>query len=156
MLTAQVTARAGKYVTFQLSRQYFAIRSDKVRQILPASDVRKSAQLSAPFLFGSVAANGRLIPVIDIRDRLGLPARAARSSTCVIIVTPDGPASVPAVGIIADKLSEVVDFRSTEIRGSTGQLRIQGRPYGRPKTLLEPDELLERDEWVQLRSVLLT
>ena len=92
MLTAPVTARAGKYVTFQLSRQYFAIRSDRVRQILPISDVRKTAQLSVPFLYGSVGANGRLIPVIDIRDRLGLPV-VRQSSTCVIVVTPEAPSS---------------------------------------------------------------
>lgn len=154
MATAEVLTRAGKYLTFQLSRQYFAIRSDRVRHIVPATDVSVTPG-RLPFVYGSVAANGRLIPVLDVREQLGLNVRPLRSNACVLIVALDGVGPVTLVGLIADKLSEIVDFRMTEIRGTVAQQRIQGRPYGRPKTVLEPNEVLTQSQWAELRSVIL-
>ena len=154
MATAEIIPRAGKYLTFQLSRQYFAIRSECVRHILPAADIRPIPD-RLPFLYGSVATNGRLIPVIDIRERLSLHSRTLRSNACVVVVALNPSCPVTIAGVIADKLSEVVDFRRSEIRGATAQQRIQGRPYGRPKTMLEAEDLLTRDQWEQLRSIVL-
>jgi purine-binding chemotaxis protein CheW len=152
--TAHLITRAGKYLTFQLSRQYFAIRSDTVRHIVPASDVHVIPD-RLPFFYGTAATNGRLIPVLDLRERLGLHTRPLRATACVVIIALGPACPVTLAGIIADKLSEVVDFRMVEIRGSIAQQRIQGRPYGRPKTLLEPEELLTQEEWAQLRSTML-
>ena len=154
MATAHVITRAGKYLTFQLSRQYFAIRSDCVRHIVPASDIRV-IRGDPSYLYGSIGANGRLVPVLDIRERLNLGTRPLRATACVIIAGLSPSCPISAVGVIADKLSEVVEFRPTEIRGSTAQQRIQGRPYGRPKTLLELDELLSTIEWAEVRSKML-
>jgi chemotaxis signal transduction protein len=150
--TAEVSARAGKYLTFQLSRQYFAIRSECVRLILPAMDVRPLPG-RLPSLYGCVASSGRMIPVLDIRAQLGLDTRAVRAGASVLVISLDVSCPVALAGLVADKLSEVVDFRSFEIRGSTAQLRLEGRPYGRPKTLLQPEELLSSDAWEELRSL---
>lgn len=154
MATAHVVGRAGKYLTFQLSRQYFAIRSDCVRHMVPASDTRV-VQGGPSHLYGSIGANGRLIPVIDLRERLGLRSRPLPDTACVVMIELSGSCPVSVVGIVADKLSEIIEFRPGEIRGSTAQQRIQGRPYGRPKTLLEPEELLSPMEWSQIRTRML-
>jgi purine-binding chemotaxis protein CheW len=151
---ADVMNRAGRYITFQLSRQYFAILSDVVRQILPASDVRTMNQ-RVPYLCGTIPADGRLIPVLDIRQKFGLGPRPARPHACVLVVGLNGTCPVKLVGMVADKLSEVVEFRASEIRGSTAQQRIEGRPYGRPKTVLDPLDLLKPAEWAKLQSVAL-
>lgn len=152
MATAQLIPRAGKYLTFQLSRQYFAIRSDCVRHILPVSSIRRIPD-RLPFLYGAVPTGGCAIPVIDIRERLHLPSRNLRPTACVVTVALSPGCPVSVVGVLADKLSEVIDFRMTEIRGSIAQQRIQGRPYGRPKTMLDTEDLLTREQWEQLRWV---
>ncbi len=154
MATAHLITRAGKYLTFQLARQYFAIRSDIVRHIVPASDVRVTPD-RMPYFYGTAATNGRLIPVLDFRERLSLPTRPLRATACVVILALGPGCPVSLAGILADKLSEVIDFRMVEIRGSIAQQRIQGRPYGRPKTLLEPEEILSTEEWAQVRSMML-
>lgn len=154
MRMAEVTTRAGRYVTFQLSRQYFAIPSDRVRQILPASDVRTTDD-GVPYLYGAIPAYGRLIPVLDVRQRFGLSSRPVRNSACVLVIGLEGNCPVKLVGMMADKLSEVVEFRASEIRGTTAQQRIEGRPYGRPKTVLEPEQLLKPPEWTKLHSIVL-
>ncbi len=152
MLTAEISTRGGKYLTFQLSRQYFAIRSEGVRHILPAADIRVFPG-RLPLLYGHVASSGRLIPVVDIRGQLGLDAASVRSGASVLVVGLDLSYPIGLIGLLVDKLSEVVEFRPAEIRGSTAQLRIDGRPYGRPKTVVELEGILSPDFLEQLSSV---
>jgi purine-binding chemotaxis protein CheW len=152
--TAQVSSRGGKYLTFQLSRQYFAVRSESVRHILPAGGVHVVPD-RLPALYGFIPSSGRMIPVLDIRQQFGLEARPIPSGASVLVLSLDVHCPLSLVGLLADKLSEVVEFRAIEIRASVAQLRIEGRPYGRPKTLLQLEELLPPDYWAELRSLVL-
>jgi purine-binding chemotaxis protein CheW len=145
-LAIGVQSRAGKYVTFQLSRQYFAIRSDRVRQIVPAKAIRPASG-GIPYVRGSVGANGRLIPVVDVRDRVAAMVQPVRAGASVLIVSLDGDCPIGMVGLIVDRLSEVVDLRETDIHGNLAQQHLHGRPYGRPRVLLEPETLLTREDW---------
>ena len=154
MALAQVETRAGKYVTFQLSRQYFAIRSDRVKQILPMSQVR-SVQQRAPYLHGAIASNGRLIPVVDLRELLTSQARPARQTGSILVTMLEPSCPVSMVGLVVDKLSEVVTLRETDIRGNVAQMKIDGRPYGRPKTLVDVESLLQAEDWARISAVLL-
>ncbi len=108
-----------------------------------------------PFLYGCVAAGGRSAPVLNLNEQLGLGSRPPRAGSSVLVISLDVNCPVSLVGLMADRLSEVVEFRNGEIRGTTAQFRIQGRPYGRPKTLLQPEELLTQEQWIQLRAVML-
>jgi purine-binding chemotaxis protein CheW len=149
---SDVATRAGRYITFQLARQYFAIPTERVRQILPANGIRTTVG-QVPYLCGAIPTNGRLIPVLDIRRKLGLSTRPVRPNASVLILGLNGNCPVKMVGMVADKLTEVVEYRATEIHGSTAQQRVEGRPYGRPKTLLAPEELLLPGEWSELQSL---
>jgi chemotaxis signal transduction protein len=149
--TYPAESRDCQYITFQLSRQYFAMRSDRVRQILPTTDLR-AVKTDAPYLIGTIPSNGRLIPVLDLRDRLALNVRPARPTGSVLVVALDESVPLTAVGFLVDKLSEVVEVRDSEIRGNVIQQRIAGRPYGRPKTLIELDTLLDGSDWEKIRA----
>jgi hypothetical protein len=56
------------------------------------------------------------------------------------------------VGLLVDKLSEVVELRDSEFRGNIVQQRIGGRPYGRPKNLVELETLLDPADWESIRA----
>ena len=71
LASSPVVLQAGKYLTFQLSRQYFETRSDCVLHIVPASHIRVISG-GPPHLCGSVDANARLIAVVHVREHLGL------------------------------------------------------------------------------------
>jgi chemotaxis signal transduction protein len=98
-------------------------------------------------LRGSVGANGRLIPVVDVRDRLTANIQPAPSGASVLILSLDGDCPIGTVGLIVDRLSEVVDLRETDIHGNLVQQHLHGRPYGRPKVLIELETLLTREDW---------
>src|SRR5437899_1120501 len=131
-----VPARAGKYVTFQISRQYFAVEAARVRQVAPVRDL-VPLEPTLPSVRGALLVRGRKIPVLDIRDRLGLEGRASHAGNSVILLDTGSVSGLAVVGIIADRLTDVLEFRDRDFRDRVIQQRNSGRPYGRPKTLLD-------------------
>ncbi len=145
-------SRAGKYVTFQISRHYFAIEASRVRQVAPSRDILPYDH-TMPLIRGVLVMRGRRIPVVDIRDRLGLTDRASHPRSSVMLIDTLGISGLPLIGLIADKMTDVVEFRDRDFRANVVQLRPYGRPYGRPKTLLNLDTVLTADEIAELKSI---
>jgi chemotaxis signal transduction protein len=143
--------RAGKYVTFQIARHYFAIEARRVRQVTPAKDV---LPLDHPLdcVRGALLMRGRRVPVVDIRDRLGLPLSTSHARNSVMLVD-IGISGLGMIGIVADRVTDVVEFRDRDFRENIIQMRPHGRPYGRPKTLLDIEGLFTELELAALRSV---
>jgi purine-binding chemotaxis protein CheW len=147
-----IASRAGKYVTFQLSRHYFAIEARRVRQVMPAKEVHP-IEHPLPFVRGALIIKGRRVPVVDVRDRLGLRDRGSHPRSSVVLVDIPDVCGVPYLGIVADRMTDVLEFRDRDIRDNVVQLPPYGRPYGRPKTLLNVDLLLSAEEWESLKSI---
>lgn len=145
-------SRAGKYVTFQISRHYFAIEARRVKQVAPAKDVTPTEH-ALSCLRGVMLVRGRRVPVIDLRTRLGLSDRGTHPRSSVLLLDIADVCGLPMLGLVVDRACEVVEFRDKDFRDSLIQLRAHGRPYGRPKTLLDPDSLLEREELASLKSI---
>jgi purine-binding chemotaxis protein CheW len=61
-----------------------------------------------PWIAGVINMRGHVIPVIDLRIRLGMSPRDPELSTPIIVVG----RSEPAAGLIADGASEVLTFGS--------------------------------------------
>jgi purine-binding chemotaxis protein CheW len=148
-----VSSRAGKYVTFQIARRYFAIEAARIRNVMPSAAM---IPLSQPIegVQGFVRINGRNIPVLNLRRRFGLPPRAPGPRSAVILVSLAGHPNPPCVGLIVDKVTEVLDVHDREIRGNVVQLRADGRPYGRPKVLMDVSSLLPPEEIAKLNVAL--
>ncbi len=144
--------RAGKYVTFQISRHYFAIEASRVRQVGPSRDIVPYDH-PMPLVCGVVVLRGRRIPVVDIRDRLGFADRASHPRSSVMLIDTLGISGLPLVGLVADKMTDVVEFRDRDFRANVVQLRPYGRPYGRPKTLLNLDTVLSQEEIAELKAI---
>ena len=146
-----IPSRAGKYVTFQLGRRYYAVPAPKVRNVMAAKDITP-VEHSLDCLRGVVQVNGRLAPVVDLHTRLHLARTAPGGRASVIVLQLHNSFGLPAMGILVDRVSEVVDYRDRDIHGDVAQLRRCGKPYGRPKTILDVDRLFTAEEIRHLRS----
>ena len=147
-----VPTRAGKYVTFQISRHYFAVEASRVRQVAPARGIVPLVH-TLTCVRGVLLVRGKKVPVIDIRDRLGLEGRASHPQNSVILLDTGSVSVLPVFGIIADKMTDVIEFRDRDFRDRVIQQRNSGRPYGRPKTLLDVDSLLTEEERTSLTTI---
>lgn len=66
---------------------------------------------SKPFVAGIVQLRGRVVPVVDLRLRFGLPPAPATSDSRVVVVETDGR----TVALLADSAREIIELAPTDI-----------------------------------------
>ena len=95
-----------QFVTLGLGDELFAIPVALVREIL---DMQKPFLIpEAPaHLVGLIDVRGQAVPVIDLRRKLGLPAKAATAETRILVLAVPRDGSELALGLIADRVIEV-------------------------------------------------
>ena len=128
-------SRAGRYATFQIGGRYFAIESGRVRAILAAKDIRAKPPGSA--IRGTVTLSGSDVAVIHRPAELGISVANGNTGEWVLVVE----SGTRTFGLEVDAIGDLIDVRDRDIRDGTIQLRMNGRAYGRAKTLFDPDDL---------------
>ncbi|GJQ63592.1 MAG: chemotaxis protein CheW [Melioribacteraceae bacterium] len=90
-------------VSFKIEDEEFGIDILKVQEINKMLKITKVP--NAPeFVDGVVNLRGRIIPVIDLRTRLGMPRKEYDNKTRIVVVELDGN----TIGFIVDEVSEVL------------------------------------------------
>ena len=106
----EVVSKAGKYLTFYLSREEYGLEILRVREIIGIMDIT-SVPRTPSFVKGVINLRGKVIPVIDLRLKFGMPEADRTEETCIIVVQ----VGEVEVGIIVDKVSEVLDIAGEAI-----------------------------------------
>src|SRR5260370_6751060 len=161
LLAAKRDNRAGKYLTFFIGKQEFGVGVMKVREIMGMQDITAVPGTRA-YLKGVMNLRGKIIPVIDLRLKFGLPAAAYTTRTCIIVVQVDGAALPLPMGIIVDEVSEVLiltpaDIQDTPDFGSgaaTSYILGIAKIKGSVKILLDIGAALATQEIGGLETVL--
>ncbi len=99
------TTRAGKYLTFVLADEVYGLEILKVREIIgmmPITDVPRTPS----HVRGVINLRGKVIPVVDLRLKFGLPSAEQTEETCIIVVDVNGV----EMGTVVDRGSEVRDI----------------------------------------------
>jgi purine-binding chemotaxis protein CheW len=107
--------RAGKHLVFRIATEDFAIRVTSVQEILGMMEITSVPQTS-PYVKGVINLRGRVIPVIDLRLRLGFSAQAYAQQTCIVVIRTRVGDSDRFTGVIVDEVSEVVNILATDIQ----------------------------------------
>lgn len=103
-----------QYVTFSLSDELFGVEVQRTREILSLTPVTKVPQ-TPDYLLGVINLRGQVVPVVDMRLKLGLPAGEESEDTCIIVVEVQVDGEVIVVGALADAVREVLEIRSDQI-----------------------------------------
>lgn len=90
-------------VVFELSSEYFGVEIAKVESIIKMQPITQMPHVPV-FVEGVTNLRGKVLPVIDLRKRFGLPPQEADKNSRIIVVSGDGT----EVGMIVDGVSEVV------------------------------------------------
>ncbi len=99
---------AGKFLSFQLSKEEYGIAILKVREIIGMVDVTPLPR-TPDFVRGVINLRGRIIPVIDLRRKFGMEAAEFTNETCIVVVDVGRDAeNTFRVGCIVDTVSEVL------------------------------------------------
>lgn len=96
----------GNLVVFLLNRKRYALRLSAVERVLRAVAVTSRPDASA-LIIGVVSMPGRVVPVVDLRFRLGLPSKDVGLSDRFIVAR---TSRFPLI-LIADAVIGVVDYK---------------------------------------------
>ncbi len=144
-----VDKRAGKYLTFGLGNEEFAIQVLRVREIIGVQQITSIPQAPG-YVKGVINLRGRVIPVVDLRLRFGMPEQPNTPRTCIIVVQ-IGDETAGQTGLVVDEVSEVVTLKSADIEDtpdfgrsvSTSYLLGIAKLKGRVKILLDMDAVMK-------------
>lgn len=103
-----------KYLAIGLHRETFALPILKVREIIRLLRITPLPQTAA-HVRGIVNLRGRVIPVLDLRTRLGLPPVADNRRTCVVVVQVGPAGATRAAGLLVDQVDEVLNLPADAI-----------------------------------------
>ena len=153
--TQSLDQRTGKYLTFLLGREEFAIQVLKVREIMGIQDITAVPQTPA-YVKGVINLRGKVIPVVDLRLKFGMSEMDYTQRTCIIVVQVHSAGVVLHTGIIVDAVSEVLNLVAGDIEdtpdfgdgcGSSAMYLLgMAKVKGKVKILLDIDRVLSAQE----------
>ena len=103
-----------QYVTFSLGEELFGVEVSRTREILSLTPITKVPQ-TPNYLLGVINLRGQVVPVVDMRLKLGLLAGEDTDDTCIIVVEVQVDGEVITVGALSDAVREVLDIRADQI-----------------------------------------
>ncbi len=93
----------GKFLTFGLGDEEYGIEIRHVIEIIGIQSITDLPDVP-DYVRGVINLRGKVIPVMDVRSRFGLPKRDFDGRTCIVVVDLDAE----WVGLIVDSVSEVI------------------------------------------------
>ncbi len=92
-----------QYVTFTLGEHHYGIAVERVLEVLPARSAAR-VPLAPDDVAGLVNLRGQVVLALDLRSRLGLPARAEGRQMMVVVKLGDESAA-----LLVDQIGDVAD-----------------------------------------------
>jgi len=156
---AAVDTRPGKYLVFELNKEECCIQVLKVREIMGVQDITAVPQ-TPHYVKGVINLRGKVIPVVDLRLKFGLPEAEYTQRTCIIVVQVQRESTKMLLGIVVDSVAEVLNITAADIEDTPNFGQGAATPYllgmaklkGRVKLLLDIDEVLASQDLCSLAA----
>jgi purine-binding chemotaxis protein CheW len=146
---------AGKYLTFVLGGGGFGIPILKVREIIRLLDITPIPRMP-DYVRGVINLRGKIVPVIDLRMKFGLPDTTTTNRSCIVVVYVAMAEATRLMGLIVDAIEEVYQINAEDLEpspdfGAGAQphyIRNMAKTKGQLKALLNIDDLIQEDRAV--------
>jgi len=106
--------REGKYLTFSLADEEYGIWILNIREIIGMLPITSVPETPA-FVKGVINLRGKVIPLVDLRRRFGMPTMDYTERNCIIVVEIAGTAGTVSMGVVVDSVSEVLNIKGADI-----------------------------------------
>ena len=151
---------AGKYLTFDLAEEEYGVEILRVREIIGMMDITPVPR-TPDFVLGVINLRGKVIPVIDLRLKFGLPYKEPDERTCVIVVEVMHEGNTIQMGIVVDRVNEVVDVKPEDVEPTpsfgvaldTGFILGMAKVGNKVKILLDIDKVLTSSEVAAISAI---
>ena len=151
------STQAGKYLTFCLGDEIYGLGILKVQEIIGVMSVTRVPR-TPDFIRGVINLRGKVIPVVDLRLKFGMPTRDDTERTCVIVVQVIRSGNQITMGLIVDEVSEVLEVKGEQIEPppsfgttmDTSFLLGMGKVGEKVVMLLDVDRVMSGEEVAEI------
>jgi len=109
-LASASTEATERYLTFRTDNLIFGVSTNYIIEII-TNHVITAMPMMPNYVKGIINLRGQIVPIIDVRLRLGKPAIEYTNTTCVIVLNVDSV----FIGIIVDAVEQVLDIDYSRI-----------------------------------------
>lgn len=102
-----------RFLLFYINQTLYSIDLHYVLEIIAVQKVTRLPNLPE-YIKGILNLRGKVIPIIDMRLKIGLPEREYDDKTCIIVID----LSDTHIGLIVDSVSEVVTISPQDMSGA--------------------------------------
>ncbi len=146
----------GKFLTFFLAGEEYGLEIKKVHEIIGMMPITRVPR-TPEHVRGVINLRGKVIPIMDLRRKFGMPSAEGSQEACIIVVQVRGM----QVGVTVDRVSEVANIADADIEDppsfgedvKTEYLLGLGKAGGRVMLLLDIEHVLSRSEVVDLGAL---
>ena len=110
----QLPRSAVQYLTFITAGEEYAISIVKVTEIVEYEAVT-TVPNTPMWIRGVTNLRGRVVPVVDLAVKFGLPASGISKFSCIIITEVMFEGENLTMGVLADSVSQVIELSADEI-----------------------------------------
>jgi purine-binding chemotaxis protein CheW len=155
--TAESRHREGKYLTFRLADEEYGLEILKVKEIIGLMDITRMPK-TPDYIRGVINLRGKVVPVMGLRDKFGMPGAEDSEQTCIIVVEIRRQDRPVMTGVLVDSVSEVLDIGADQIEDApevggdvdTGMLLGIGKVRERVILMLDIEKVLTGEEMEHL------
>jgi purine-binding chemotaxis protein CheW len=131
-----------------------------VREIMGIQHITAVSQ-TAPHIKGVINLRGKVVPIVDLRLKFGVPAAEYTSRTCIVVTQVTSQNSTILMGIVVDGVSEVLNLLGPEIEDTPDfgekidarYLLGMAKVKGKVKILLDIDRILSAQDLYKLNAI---
>jgi purine-binding chemotaxis protein CheW len=107
---------SNSYLTFLIGNDKFAVRVEHVQEVLEVGQITKLPHAPV-YILGIINLRGKILPLIDTRQKLGLPSVALTHNNRILVLDiSDTPEKQTLVGVTVDIAREVVTLGAQDIQ----------------------------------------
>lgn len=145
-----MAAKDGKFLTFELGGQSYAIDICCIKEILNGCGSIIPVPEFPDYSRGIINLRGDIVPIIDLRRRFHLPEQEmSGGKICIIVTESGGAAETDYLGFVVDKVNTVSDFAGADINvppkisvTASGYITGVYKGNGSISMILEPKAML--------------
>jgi len=106
--------KEGKYLGFTLKGEEYGINLKRIKEIIGMMPITAVPQ-TPDFVKGVFNLRGKVIPVLDLKQRFGMEESEYDERTCIIVLEFNGKSGGMMIGVVVDSVSEVQNIKAEEI-----------------------------------------
>jgi len=152
--------QSNQYLTFVLDEEDFALEIMKVKEVLDYINITRVPRMPG-YLNGVINLRGNVVPVIDLRLKLGMTPIQRTVDTCIVIMEIHLDGEMVQMGALTDAVKGVIELEPADIvsapklgtRLNTEFIRGMGKQDERFIIILDIDRVLSADDIAILQDM---